>query len=85
MNFEGMTPSVKAIPDAYLFLEVFELFRIKFEDTATAVAYHMVVMSMSEGMLIDIAFFRSCDLFYQPALNKEVQGPVNRCTRGLGA
>ena len=70
MYFEGMTPSVKTIPEAYLFLEVFEFFRIKFDDTAASVAYHMVVMSMSEGMFVDIAFFSSRDLFYQPALNK---------------
>lgn len=78
-----MTLSVKTIPETDLFLEVFELFRIKFDNTAASIAYHMIVMGMSKGVFIDIALFCSRDLFNQSALNKEIQCPVNRCTRCL--
>jgi len=69
----------KTIAAAYLVLEGFELFRIKFDDFTTSIADHVVMMRMSERMLIDIAFFRPCNLFDQSALDKKIQSPVNRC------
>jgi len=79
-----MADSSEIILSAYLILEIFDLFGIKFDYFIADLTDHMVVMSMAVSMFVHIALFRSRDFFDKAALDQEVQCPVNRGPGGPG-